>query len=137
MRSRTDIPLPSTLPAKSEARAFDVVYLACPYSHPDAGVRAFRFETATKVAADMIKSGRIVYSPITMTHPIDIILAGAANTLGSEYWLAFDEAFMDMCSELVVIKLAGWEQSDGIAREIEYFRARAKPISFVAAPVIT
>ena len=45
-----------------------------------------------------------------MTHPIDMVLAGASNTLGSDYWVAFDEAFMEMCSEMVVIRLEGWER---------------------------
>lgn len=108
-----------------------VIYLACPYTDPDYQVRLDRFEAATIAAADLIMRGDIVYSPITMTHPIDLHLAGATNTLGSDYWVAFDEAFMDMCAELVVLKLDGWEKSSGVTREIEYFRSANKPIRFI------
>jgi hypothetical protein len=113
---------------------YDVVYLACPYTHPDPAIRKYRFEVATTVAADLIRAGRIVYSPITMTHPIDMVLAGDAGTLGSDYWVAFDEAFMEMCSEMIVIQLDGWELSSGIRREVEFFNRCKKPIRYMDPP---
>jgi hypothetical protein len=61
-----------------------------------------------------------------MTHPIDRVLAGANNTLGSSYWTDFDEAFMGFCSEMVILTLSGWERSKGIQREIKYFRSHNK-----------
>jgi len=111
-----------------------VIYLACPYTHPDPMVREARFELATAVAAALIREGNIVYSPITMTHPIDLVLAGRSGTLGSDYWVAFDEAFMAMCSEMVVIRAEGWRQSSGISREIAYFSDRKKPIRYIDPP---
>jgi hypothetical protein len=111
-----------------------VIYLACPYTDPNPAVRKARFEIATAVAADFIRDGHIVYSPITMTHPIDMVLAGASNTLGSDYWVAFDEAFMDMCSEIVVIRLDGWQKSSGVTREIAYFQERNKSIRYMDPP---
>jgi hypothetical protein len=116
------------------APAHYVIYLACPYTDPDPAVRKTRFEVATAVAADLIRAGHIVYSPITMTHPVDMVLAGASNTLGSDYWVAFDEAFMEMCSEMVVIRLDGWERSNGIRREIGYFTNHKKPIRYMDPP---
>lgn len=108
-----------------------VVYLACPYTDPDPDVRRRRFEAATKAAAELIRRGEIVYSPITMTHPIDVVLAGEAGTLGSDYWVAFDEAFMEMSTEMVVLQIPGWDRSNGVAREIEYFRNAGKPIRYM------
>jgi hypothetical protein len=118
----------------STAPAYNVVYLACPYTDPDPAVRKVRFDVATAVAADLIRAGRIVYSPITMTHPIDKVLAGASNTLGSDYWVAFDEAFMEMCSEMIVVRLDGWDRSSGIRREIAYFTEQKKPIRYMDPP---
>lgn len=112
-----------------------IIYLACPYTDPDPAVRKARFEVATAVAAEFIRKGRIVYSPITMTHPIDMVLAGESNTLGSDYWVAFDEAFMEMCSEMVVVKLDGWEKSSGIKREIAYFTNCKKLIRYMDPPI--
>ncbi|WP_051053241.1 DUF1937 family protein [Afipia clevelandensis] len=105
-----------------------LLYLACPYSHADLDVRVYRFDRATEAAAELIKQGRIVFSPITMTHPIDLVLTKGKGTLGSEYWLAFDKVFMDRCDELAVLQIDGWNESNGVLREIEYFRKQNKPI---------
>jgi hypothetical protein len=83
------------------------------------------------VAADLISAGRIVFSPLTMTHPIDLLLAEHDSTLGSDYWVKFDEAFMDFCSEIAVLMLDGWEQSSGIARELRYFRDKGRPVHWL------
>ncbi|EKS35133.1 hypothetical protein HMPREF9696_02405 [Afipia clevelandensis ATCC 49720] len=63
-----------------------------------------------------------------MTHPIDLVLTKGKGTLGSEYWLAFDKVFMDRCDELAVLQIDGWNESNGVLREIEYFRKQNKPI---------
>jgi hypothetical protein len=109
-----------------------IVYLACPYTHQDYAVREERFRLATKTAAELIRKGHIVYSPITMTHPIDVVMAGDTNTLGSDYWVQFDEAFMSVCAEMIVLQIEGWNQSRGIRREIDYFRSRGKPVRFLS-----
>ena len=115
----------------SETRHHHVIYLACPYSHSCAEIREERFRAATEAAASLVRRGYIVYSPITMTHPIDLLLAGDKNTLGSEYWTDFDQAFMDFCSEMIVINLPGWDSSEGIRREVNYFRSKGKPINLM------
>jgi hypothetical protein len=108
-----------------------IVYLACPYTHPDAAVRTARLNAATEAAAKLIEQGRVVFSPITMTHPIDVVLAGHESTLGSDFWVGFDEAFTEMCGEMIILRLEGWSESKGIARERAFFAARGRPISFV------
>lgn len=108
-----------------------IVYLACPYTHPLTNVREERFRVATKSAAALIRQGHIVFSPITMTHPIDVELAGDSGTLGSDYWVSFDEAFMSFCSEMAIVRMAGWDTSAGVARERAHFEARSLPIWFL------
>ncbi|WP_339026625.1 DUF1937 family protein [Bradyrhizobium symbiodeficiens] len=112
-------------------RETKIVYLACPYTDASADVREERFRAATRAATKLIEKGLVVFSPITMTHPIDIEMAGAAGTLGSEYWGKFDEAFMSACSELAILKIEGWDTSLGVARELRFFEARGLPVWFV------
>lgn len=100
----------------------DIIYLACPYSRGNADVRLARFNAVTHVAAKLIEQRFVVFSPITMTHPIDLVLAADGETLGSDYWVSFDESFMSFCSEIRVLAMPGWEQSSGVKREIAYFR---------------
>jgi hypothetical protein len=101
-----------------------IIYLAGPYSKGGARTRLARFEALTTIAARMIELRLIIFSPITMTHPIDLVLANEGGTLGSEFWVAFDESFMAACSEIRVAKLPGWQQSSGVEREIAFFKNR-------------
>jgi len=101
-----------------------IIYLASPYTNTDHNVSQARYMAVTQVAAQLVVQGKIVFSPITMTHPFDKIIAGAENTLGSDYWVKFDEAFMVACDELWILKLPGWDQSSGIKRETEFFTER-------------
>jgi hypothetical protein len=102
----------------------EIVYLACPYSKGLANVRLARFNAATHVAAKLIEQRLVVFSPITMTHPIDLVLATEGNTLGSDYWVEFDTSFMDVCAQIMVLAMPGWEDSSGIQRELVYFKKR-------------
>lgn len=106
----------------------NLTYLACPYSHPSIDVRVARFQASARAAAFLIHRGFYVYSPITMTHPIDIVMAVEDETMGSDYWVNFDKAFMDVCSEMIILTISGWRESRGIKREIDYFKASDKPI---------
>ena len=108
-----------------------IIYLACPYTDASVDVRELRFNAATRAAAALIKQGHIVFSPITMSHPIDVVLAGERGTLGSDFWVAFDEAFMSFCSEMAILRIQGWDESPGIIRERKFFESRALPVWFV------
>ena len=110
-----------------------IVYLACPYSHSDMAVRLQRFYASAHAAAELIRRGMFVYSPITMTHPIDLVLAEEGGSMGSDYWCDFDEAFMAICSEMIILTIPGWQESGGIKRELEFFRAEGKPVRFLDA----
>ena len=112
-------------PLKIESNMLErIVYLAGPYTHDDPLVREERFHKITRAAAHLIESGAIVYSPLTMTHPIDLELAAAGETMGSEYWVRFDEAFMEFCDCITVLRIEGWDNSSGVMREIEFFESK-------------
>jgi hypothetical protein len=105
-----------------------VLYLATPYSHPDPVIRQLRYEQVTKSAARLIDLGHIVHSPITLTHPIEMALGGVRP---AAFWLEFDRPFIEMCSELVVLTLAGWKESVGVAYERQLFEELGRPVSFL------
>lgn len=109
-----------------------ISYLACPYTHPDIAVRTSRFEASARAAAALIHQGLFVYSPITMTHPIDLAMTSDDDTMGSDYWCNFDEAFMRVCDEMIVLTISGWQESTGIAREYGFFSDAGKPIRYLS-----
>ena len=114
-----------------------VLYLAAPYSDPDKDKRQWRYKMVTAAAAKLISKGHIVFSPITMTHPIDELLAAEGESLGSNYWIAFDLSFMKFCSEMRILQLPGWEQSRGIKRESQIFRQQGKKISYMSVEEVS
>jgi nucleoside 2-deoxyribosyltransferase len=116
---------PGTVEAREARRR--MIYLACPYSHPDIATVKARFEAANCAAARLIGAGEIVFSPISMTHPIAMVMG---NHLSAD-WYAFDEAFMERCDGMAVLLLDGWEESLGVAREIAWFEARGLPIRYI------
>lgn len=104
-----------------------IVYLATPYSHPDLAVVEARVDAVNRAAAKLVAEGHVVFSPITMTHPLGVLLG---NHL-SPVWYEFDHPFMDASAECVVLTLDGWRESLGVAREIAYFAAQGKPVRYM------
>jgi hypothetical protein len=107
-----------------------IIYLAGPYSNDapadrlrkaSAEKRVARFNAVTEVARYLIERSEIVYSPLTMTHPIDIRMK---DDPGSAFWIAFDKAFMAHCTRVIVLKLPGWDASAGVSNEIRFFQER-------------
>jgi len=104
-----------------------MIYLACPYSHPDASVRRARFRAANRAAARLMAEGLLVFSPISHSHPI----AECGELPGNwAYWEAFDRAVLGACSELRVLKVDGYQTSEGIAAEILIARELGMPVTF-------
>lgn len=108
-----------------DLKQFSLCYLATPYSKYPAGiVRAF--EDAAVLAAQLLKQGVKVYSPIAHTHPLAVY--SGLDPLDHSIWLPFDEAMMEAADALVVAHMDGWSSSFGIAHEIKVFLAAEKPI---------
>jgi hypothetical protein len=121
---------PPTYRGEAKFHAKPIIYIAGPYTnnapknHRESAStekRLARFAATTEVAKKLIERGEIVFSPLTMTHPIDVRMI---NDPGSAFWVSFDEAFMTHCRRLIVVKLPGWDESSGVKREIEYFAKR-------------
>jgi len=106
-----------------------LVYLACPYTHPDPEVREARFRAANQAAAVLVGAGVHVFSPISHTHPI--LLAGELPH-GWEYWEEYDRAVLSTCLALVVLQLEGWDCSTGVRAEVAIAEQLGLPYYFVA-----
>lgn len=105
-----------------------IIYLAIPYSHPDKQVRHERFELTNKIAADLMKKGEIVFSPISHSHVIAV-----ENDLPTswEYWKEHCESFVSISKEVHVIAVDGWEESTGVQSEISLAKQLNIPIKYI------
>ena len=105
------------------------IYLAIPYT----GMENVSFIKANRVAAKLIKQGNIVYSAISMSHPIAI-----QNDLpeGWSFWKNQDYAlvceFVRWSDEVHIVEMNGlWEKSEGVLAEIKLAKKYNKPIKFI------
>lgn len=107
-----------------------MIYLASPYSHPDAAIREERFHAACRAAAQLMRTGNAVYAPICHSHPI------ARFGLPTEwsFWEATDREHLARCTEVVVLLIDGWQESEGIQREIRIAKGLRKPLRYLDPP---
>ena len=100
------------------------IYLAIPYS----GNENSSFIKANRAAGKLLMDGNIVFSPISMSHPI----ASQCDLPGDwAFWKKFDEAFIEWCDEMHVICLDGWEKSKGVCAEMKIATRLEKPIILI------
>ena len=105
-----------------------MIYLACPYSHEDEAVRIERFNAVNVVAAQLMRKGLHIFSPISHTHPI--AMAGGLPK-GWDFWNAYDRVMINACEKVMVLKIDGWEESVGVAAEIAIARELGMRVEFV------
>ena len=102
-----------------------MIYLAGPYSHPDALVREARFDAACRATADLVHAGRVVFSPIVHGHPL--VRFGLPTDWS--FWQWFNTEHLRRCDEMLVLQIDGWQESEGVRAEIELARAMGKRVS--------
>ncbi len=104
-----------------------MIYLASPYTHPDEAVMEGRFKQVVAVAAAMINQGAIIYSPIMHFHPI-AQMHGLPRDF--TYWNRVNEAVLERCNGMLVLRLHGWEKSQGVAAEIAFAEERGMAVAY-------
>ena len=101
-----------------------LIYLAIPYS----GIEDKSFEISSKVSAALLKKGYNVISPVVLGH----VIAEQNNLmLDHDDWYDIDLAILRRCDMLLVLTIAGWENSKGVQLEIEEAKKFGMPILYV------
>lgn len=80
------------------------------------------------MAGKLMSDGLHIFSPISHTHPI--ALAGNLPT-GFDFWRGYDEAILNVCKELWVLCLDGWQESVGVRAEIDYACKLGIPVRYI------
>lgn len=97
------------------------LYICIPYT----GMEERSFKIANQVAADLIKDGFIVYSPISHSHPI---ATQCGLDLDFKFWEKIDKCFIDWCDIVLIVDIAGWQKSIGVNAELKYAKEKGKMI---------
>lgn len=119
-----------------------MIYLASPYSVGKDGsygkantgtasknIRTRRYKEVCKKAAELMKKGYTVFSPIAHSHSIEV--HGDSSLKTGDFWLEQDLAILERCDKLIVYKAKGWEASRGIAREIQHAQDKSIPVEYI------
>jgi hypothetical protein len=96
-----------------------IIYLACPYSHPEVFVRHCRYMKACRAASLLMKAGHTVFSPLS--HGVSIMNNGELDEKDTAcaFWLKQELPFLRMSNLLMVLAIDGWEESIGVNAEID------------------
>lgn len=109
-----------------QLRTHRLVYLASPYTKYPAGFHMAAVDAA-RIAADLMRAGVKVYSPIAHTHPL--ALYGNLDPLDHSLWLPFDQTIMDLADACCIAgDMVGWESSFGVQHEMKTFWGQQKPV---------
>ncbi len=115
----------------------DLVYLASPYSHPDAWMRELRFKAVARVAGLLYyEQGIKAFCPISHSHPVAMELnpqtvhphwqgrkkKGPDPNVGA-FWLEWDFPYVKACCHMLICQLPGWRESTGVKAEANEFDA--------------
>jgi len=109
-----------------------MIYLASPYSHPDAAVREARFRAACQATAGLLKAGHHVLCPIAHSHP----LVAYGLPTDWDFWQQVDHEYLRHCDEMVVLMLDGWRESKGVLAEIGIAEELGKPVRYMDPPAV-
>ena len=93
-----------------------LVFISSPYSHKDGYVVKERYECVCSVAAKLMREGMMTFSPIVYGH--SIAQHGDIPT-DWKYWGDYCKAILSRCQKMVVVRMPGWEESEGVKEEIK------------------
>lgn len=106
-----------------------MIYVASPYTSEDRTVLSRRFICVREYTAHLMASGQVCFSPIVYGHQFVRDFEGPMDFLS---WQAFNDRILTLaCSSVHVLKLSGWENSRGIAHELNLAKKHHLPITYV------
>lgn len=106
-----------------------LIYLATPYTHEVFKIMELRYELCNIIAARLMEAGNGVFSPISHSHPIERHMG--QESCNWEFWQHQDLPILNICSEINVIDVWGWEKSIGVTGEIQRSHLLGRPIHYL------
>jgi|ERR1700676_2436738 len=112
-----------------ESRPAEYIYLASPYSHIDASVRALRFLEAERASHYFLLRKNWNYSPIVYCH---LMAQKFGLPTDFAYWQELNKAMLVYSRALYILTLDGWKQSVGVRYEWDFAQHEGILVRFVA-----
>lgn len=102
-------------------------YLAAPYSHPNRDVVEKRMEKLCKIDAKLMKQGIFTISPL-LKH---FIARHADLPTDYKFWKDYSDTLLCTVDQMIVVKMAEWEESIGVTAEIRMATDLGIPVVYV------
>ena len=106
-----------------------MIYLASPYSHPDALVREARFEAACRATAELVRDGHGVFAPVVQGH--SLVRFGVPGDW--KFWQPLVSDYLARCDVVLVLQLDGWRESEGVQAEMALAAELGKRVDYLVA----
>lgn len=104
-------------------------YISNPYNGTD-DQRQNRMEAAAHCCAALIKSGIHAFSPIVHNHSMLQVVGDFTIQERKFLLLPFDFSLLKSSVGMIVLKLDGWKESYGVAKEIQLCQEKNIPIFY-------
>lgn len=105
-----------------------MIYLASPYSDSDPMIMERRYNQAASFTAGALKRGFLIFSPIVHCHVI-------ANRFGLpksiSFWRDYNTGMLRIAERLWILKIDGWQRSEGVEFELHLASSLNLPIEHV------
>lgn len=103
-----------------------MIYVASPYSSPILQVPEQRFRATAQFVLHLLQEGAgPVFSPIVYFHPL---ATQAALPTDAGYWHNTNMQFLRRAEVVFLLRLTGWEQSKGVAIELNVAKMLGIPV---------
>lgn len=107
----------------------ELLYLACPYSHPVRIARDYRALQASDMTARLMGLGYSVFSPISHGHAVCEIDSAVGTDAAS--WSYLNDSVLADSDALVVLAIPGCMKSVGVCKEVAMAEELGIPINMV------
>lgn len=105
-----------------------MIYVASPYSDFSDAVRYDRFLRVRSYCHQLMQQGLICFSPIAYGRQFEKEFALPPSF---EYWKDFNDYMLLASTSVHVLKLRGWDKSNGVAHELQLAEAHGIEIRLV------
>ena len=107
----------------------ELIYIASPYTNPDSIIRIQNYLDVTKIAADLVSEGHVAISPITYGH---VLSECKEMPTDWGFWMDFCTVLLSKCDKILVCNtIPGWENSKGVAAEIEFAKQNGIKVEYL------
>ena len=106
-----------------------LIYLACPHSADgDLELQAERIVASMRYEEGLVRAGARVFNPLRYSASYDFAADPDYPMPSEDHWRRWGCDLMIGCDIVLVLKLPGWQDSEGVKGELDFAAFADKPI---------